>query len=215
MLTGRGRLPARYPGSLAGQIELVDQVLSGKAPVTDLYVPARVRDQVQAERRQQVASLLERKQTAFFEAQTRAEVDAALRLIAKYRLRAVLVGPEELKPFQDEIKRLGVGVIARPVHLADYDRVIQQIADAALAGVPVVFGSGSAQELRITAALAVNAGMSREAAWRGLSSAAAEMARVPAGRLAAGAPADLVIWDGSPLDLSSRPLRVIVDGRVQ
>jgi imidazolonepropionase-like amidohydrolase len=215
-LAVRSEGPARYPGSLAGQVELVEQVLGGKAPATGLYLPRRVREQIEAERRRQLAALLERKQVALFEAHTRAEVDAALRLIARFKLRGVLVGPEEIKPSLGEIKRLGVGVVARPTQAGDYDRPNLELAEAAAAGVPVAFGSSSAQRLRITAALAVNAGMPHAAAWRGLTTAAGQMAGLPesAGRLVSGGPADLVIWDGSPLDLRSRPLRVVVGGTV-
>jgi hypothetical protein len=197
-------------------VELIEQVLSGRAPSTALYVPSQVRRHLQSERRRPITALLERKQVAFFEAHTRAEVDAALLLIAKFKLRGVLVGPEEVKPFLTEIKHLGVGIVARPARAGDYDRAMQELAEAAAADVPVLFGSASAQELRITAALAVNAGLSRETAWRGLTSAVGPIVGLPesTGRLAVGAPADLVIWDGSPLDLRCRPLRVLVEGKV-
>jgi imidazolonepropionase-like amidohydrolase len=208
--------PARYPGSLAGQVELIEQVLNGKGPGTELYLPRRVREQIQAERRRQVVGLREKKQVAYFEAHTRAEVAAALQLIGRFELRGVLVGPEEITPFLDEIKRLGVGVVARPVQVGDYDRPALELARSAPAGVPVAFGSGSAQELRITAALAINAGLPREVAWHGLTGNAGQILGLPpsAGRLAVGVPADLVVWNGSPLDLRSRALRVVVDGKV-
>jgi imidazolonepropionase-like amidohydrolase len=212
----RAQGPERYPGSLAGQVELIEQALAGKAPPTELYLPRRVAEQIEAERRRRMAEVLQRKQVALFEAHTRAEVDAALQIIARFKLRAVLVGPEEVRPFLGEIKRLGVGIVARTPQAADYDRLCLELAAAADNGVPVAFGADSAQGPRTTAALAVNAGMPRPAAWRGLTAAAGEVVGLPAGagRLMAGGPADLVIWDGHPLDLRSRPLCVVAAGQV-
>jgi imidazolonepropionase-like amidohydrolase len=212
----RNQGPSRYPGSLAGQVELIEQVLNGKGPGTELYLPRRVREQIQAERRRQVVGLREKKLVAYIEAHTRAEVAAALQLLGRFELRGVLIGPEEITPFLDEIKKLGVGVVARPVQLNDYDRPVLDLARSAPAGAPVAFGSGSAHELRMTAALVLNAGLPREVAWRGMTSNAGQMLGLPpsAGKLAVGAPADLVVWNGSPLDLRSRALRVVVDGKV-
>jgi imidazolonepropionase-like amidohydrolase len=213
---GRGAAAApRYPGSLGGQIQLIEQVLSGKAPSTELYVPKGVRLQIENARQHSVKPLLERKGIAFFEAHTRTEIAAALQLIERFKLRGVLVNPVEIRPYLDEIKRLGVGIIATSVHPGSYDRPLLELVDASLAGIPVSFGSGSAQEMRTTAALAINAGMPREVAWRGLTTTAAQSAGLPEGygRLVPGGSADLAIWDGSPLDLRSRPLRVLIDGK--
>ncbi len=212
---GRGAAAPRYPGSLGGQIQLIEQVLSGKAPGTELYVPNRVRQQIQNAREHSIKPLLERKGIAYFEAHNRSEMAAALQLIERFKLRGVLVNPSEIRPYLDDIKRLGVGIVASSVHSAGYDRPLLELVDASLAGIPVTFGSGSAQDMRTTAALAINAGMPREAAWRGLTTSAAQVAGLPDayGKLVAGNPADLVIWDGSPLDLRSRPLRVLVDGK--
>jgi imidazolonepropionase-like amidohydrolase len=212
---GGGGRPSRYPGSLAGQIELVEHVLSGRPEPSELYVPARVRQQLMAERGKHAAALLERQATAYFEVHTRAEVNAALQLIGRFKLRGALIGPQDIRPFVDEMKRLGVGIVVKPAQAADYDRIMEELAAAAAAGVPVAFGSGSAEELRITAALAMNTGLSSATAWRGLTTAAADMAGLAAdaGQIAPGRSADLVIWDGSPLNLRSRPLYVIVEGK--
>ena len=134
------RHPPRYPGSLGGQVELITQVLERKAPTTDLYLPRLARQQIQSARAATIDALLERKRVAFFEAQTPAEVAAALHLIDRFHLRAVLVGPERIAPFLEEICRLGAGVVMGPAHVEDRERLLREFAEAARAGVPAVFG---------------------------------------------------------------------------
>jgi imidazolonepropionase-like amidohydrolase len=168
-----------------------------------------------SERRRHVEALLDRKHAALFQVRDEAEIDVALQLIAKYKLRGVLLGAEEFRSFLPEIKRLEVGLIARPVRPADPHRYIDSLVAASQAGIPIAFGMGTGDQLRLTASLAVNSGMSREAALLALTGGAAQMLGMPPGigRIEPGQPADLVIWSGSPLNLGATPLQVLVDGR--
>ena len=84
-------------------------------------------------------------------------------------------------------------------------------------GVPVAFYSGAeegAGELSLHAAKAVAAGMSPAAALRALTSDAAGMlgAGGRIGKLLPGYDADVLLLDGSPLEVSSTVLRTWVDG---
>jgi len=84
-------------------------------------------------------------------------------------------------------------------------------------GVPVAFASGAeegAGELSVLAARAIAGGMSPVAALRALTSDAASMLGVGdrIGKLLPGYDADVLLLDGSPLDLSSSVLRAWVDG---
>lgn len=86
------------------------------------------------------------------------------------------------------------------------------------AGIPVAFRSDAeegAADLPVMAAYAVAQGMSPEAALRALTSDAARMYGMHkrVGKLAPGLDADVVLFDGSPLDPSSSVLRVWVGGR--
>lgn len=84
-------------------------------------------------------------------------------------------------------------------------------------GVPVAFASGAeegAGELAVYAARAIAGGMSPVAALRALTSDAASMLGVGhrLGMLMPGYDADVLLLDGSPLDVSSTVLRAWVDG---
>jgi imidazolonepropionase-like amidohydrolase len=54
--------------------------------------------------------------------------------------------------------------------------------------------------------------MEPAAAWSALTHQAGAISGTSAGTLAAGSDADLVLWSGHPLDLTSRVERVWVDG---
>lgn len=114
------------------------------------------------------------------------------------------------------MRELGVGLIARAVAEDDYDKYCEHLALAAKTGIPVAFSGETPQQIRETAALAVNAGMPAEAGLRGLTSGAARLTHMAeqTAVLAVGAPADLVVWTDSPLNLTARPIYVIVAGEL-
>jgi imidazolonepropionase-like amidohydrolase len=215
VLTADSRNNERYPASLAGQHELLDQALSLRSLERQLFVPELIQDQLDQERRRQMEALLSRQRVAVFAARTEAEIGTALSLIERFRLRGVLAGPEQFEPFLADIKRLGVGIVARPIRADDYDRYVQSIVKAAGDGIPLAFGLGTAEQIRVTAALAVNAGLPRSTCLSALTRGAATMLGMPAGagRLIVGQPADLVIWNDSPLDPAASPLQVMIDGK--
>jgi imidazolonepropionase-like amidohydrolase len=215
VLTGAARDSDRYPFSLVGQIELIGARLRGEPAQTDLYLPAPVRASLFAQRSRALEAVRSRKQTALFEAQTRAEIRAALRLIGEHNLRGVIVGAKGGDELTSEIRQARVGVVAEPIRPHDSERVRRGFAELGKAGVPVAFGSGNAAEMRATAAWLVQTGLSRPAARRGLTAEAALTLGLPAGagRLSPGDAADFVVWDGCPLDVGSRPLAVVADGQ--
>jgi imidazolonepropionase-like amidohydrolase len=214
VLSSSARNPERFPASLAGQVEFVDDRLSGGESHTDLYLPPALRTSLLAQRNRGLEPVRTGKQTALIEAHSRTEIRAALRLIADHKLRGVLVEPRGLDDVADLIRQAKVGVVTAPLRPADPERLRQGLAELGKT-VPVMFGSGSANELRATAGLLCQAGLPRTAARRGLTAEAALALGLPAGvgRLSPGDVADFVVWDGCPLDLGSRPFAVVAGGQ--
>jgi imidazolonepropionase-like amidohydrolase len=216
VLAASARRPDRYPASLAGQIELLDRTLAGMPRPTDLFLPNPVGDTVLAERRQHIESIRSGRCPAFLVATTATEAAAALRIVERHKLRGVLVATEAIEPLVPELKRLGVPLVVRPVQPGDYDRYVAGIVAAGRAGVPVAVLAGTAAEMRLTVAWAMNHGLPLETALRTLTADAAKMVGIDSqvGVIAAGRVADLVVWNGPPTDLRSKPVWLIHRGRV-
>ncbi len=216
VMAASARTDQRFPASLFGQGELLGDLFAGRAPATRLYLPPSAQEALVAERKRNVRAVVSGERVALIQAQTHAEISAALRLIAEHELRASLVGPTEIIDHLESLRALGVGLIAGPISGTDFDRVADQLAAASTMGIPIAFAGESPEEIRATAALAVEAGMPRDRALLGLTRTAAQLTGMPRGTasLSIGQPADLVIWNASPLNLSARPVRVIVGGNV-
>lgn len=91
------------------------------------------------------------------------------------------------------------------------------------AGVSMALGSAEAHDHALTesslihqARNAVRWGMEPEAALQAVTSQAAELCGTAdqVGKVEVGFDADLVLWSGDPLDSASRPILVILDGRI-
>ena len=102
----------------------------------------------------------------------------------------------------------------------DFDAIASRSDNAALlakAGVKVMFSPEEsahfARTLPQEAGNAVAFGMPWEEAIRAISSNVADAFGLDAGRLAEGARADVVLWNGDPLETSSRPVAMWIGGR--
>ena len=157
-----------------------------------------------------------------------ADIRQAISLARDYRLRLAIFGGAEAWAAAPELAAAHIPVVVDPMAtLPDsYDALGSRPDNAALlarAGVPLAF-SVSAQgiyrswdagpSMREGAGLAVANGLPYPAALAAITSGAARLLGLPAitGTLAPGAQADLVIWDGDPLEPSSAPVSVIIGG---
>jgi imidazolonepropionase-like amidohydrolase len=150
-----------------------------------------------------------------------ADIEAWLRFRAEQRIRLVIVGAAEGWRLGAELAAAGVPVVVDPLVYGpgSVDQLAGRPDNAALlarAGATVVlstFGTHNARNLRQYAGNAVRAGMDREAALTAITRAPAEVFGVRnRGRLAAGSVADVVLWTGDPLELSTVAARVWIEG---
>lgn len=146
-----------------------------------------------------------------------ADMDRALYLAEELGLRAVIRGGAEHDEFAKELAEQGVGVALAPLGLSTNARAYNSLKGLAEAGVPFAFGiadGGNAASLRESAALAITGGVDRATAWNSITATAAKLigAGDRVGRVATGLDADLVLWTGDPLLISTSPVAVYVGG---
>jgi imidazolonepropionase-like amidohydrolase len=141
---------------------------------------------------------------------------------AEQRVRLVISGGAEAWQLADVLAERGVPVIIDPLLVgpASFDQVGARADNARIlaeAGVPVILSTFSTHHARTLAQVAGNAaraGMEPEAALAAITATPAAVFGAPdRGRLAVGALADIVLWSGPPLSLSSAPDAVWVEGR--
>ena len=215
VLSSSSRNRTRFPASLSGQSLMVSGTLRGNRPYTNVFLPAPVLRQLRKDRAADINAIRTGKRVALFEAKTREEVTVALRLIEQYKLRATIMSAEDLRPFYSALRRLKVSLVIPPLTAEQFDRVSAQFAGLGKVGVPIGFTAGEAKHIRASAAVLVRLGMSRAAAHAALTHGAARAMGMPGwvGRLAKNGKADFVVWTGSPLDISARPVSVVCDGK--
>jgi len=160
-----------------------------------------------------------------FRAELSPNTDAALALAEEFGLDAVLAGGEGLVTRADAVKKEGARVILTHLSVQETDERRPIARRPAGAGAALVAaglrpalatgGSGATRFLRFYAAHEVGAGMAPADALRGMTLWAAEAAGVAGelGSIEAGKRADLVVWNGDPLAIGTRALRVFVAGR--
>lgn len=150
----------------------------------------------------------------------RDQVVECVQTFAKYGIEPVLLDSSQAHTVAGQIADHVAGALVTS-NRATYtvnNVVRDRRVDLSGAGIPVAFASQAeegAAELGVLAALAVARGLSPEAAVRGLTLDAARMLRIDdrVGSLEPGKDGDVVVLDGSPMEVSSSVTQVFVNGR--
>ncbi len=154
-----------------------------------------------------------------------ADIRQLLRWATRHKLRIAIAGGAEAWKLAPQLAAAKVPVFVNPLANlpADFDELGATMENAArlrAAGVAVGFSqtgdvSHNARKVRQLAGNAVATGLSWADGLAGLTTVPAEAFGVAAevGRIAPGQRADLVLWSGDPLEVSSVALQVWLDGR--
>jgi len=194
----------RYPTSLMGAAELARNLFdSARDPLIQGPEVAVLRDCMSGAR------------TTAIHANTSSELGTALDLARRYGFKPVLLGAAQAGDMIEPIAEVGASLVLAPLDLSSKQEQLELPARLEQAGVAFSF-TGDAARMRWSTALAMRYGLSRRGALAAITRTPAEQLGVAdhVGSLRAGRDADLLVFSGDPMDLSSRLLAVYVDGKL-
>ena len=216
MFVDWGGASAKNGGSRAGTYMLFEQALRE----TRLSGPMQQGMLLQPVGREVLKSYLDGGRMLFGVGRA-ADMLRLLELARRHNIKPIFGGATEGWMIADQLARADVPVILHPhsnlpfgfgAPTLDNVRILHE------AGVRIAFTSGHLHNARTVRQLAGNAvaqGLPWEVALQGLTSTAADIFGIGAthGRIAVGRQADMVLWDGDPLEVTSQAQRVWIAGR--
>lgn len=164
-----------------------------------------------------VAQVAAGKLPVLIEVAERDEIARALEFAMAHKLIGALSHAPLAGELAADVKKSGLAVVLGPFEVGAAPRMFDSVRALAAESVPLAFGLdfGSAPEtLRLSAVMCVRSGLASDLAWNTLTSHAAAILGLQehVGTLRAGCDADLVLWSGPPLELTSRVQGVFVGG---
>lgn len=158
-----------------------------------------------------------------FQVDRAADILSVVTFAERNGMKPVILGGAEAWLVAKELAKANVPVILNPLDdlPLDFDRLASTLENAARlqrAGVRIAFSSGDTPQARLVRQLAGNAvahGLPWESALAAITSTPADIFGLGAthGRIAVGRSADLVLWSGDPLEVTTLADQVWIGGR--
>ncbi len=173
-----------------------------------------------------LVEVLQKKTPLLINAQRHQDISAALRLREEFGFRLILDGAAEAYLLLEEIKAAGVPVIIHPTMARPYgdleNMTFTLAAQLHKAGILFAFQSGyeayvpKTRVVHFEAAMAAAYGLPQEVALAACTIQAARILGLDEriGSLEKGKDADLVLFEGDPLETTTRTSAVIIEGKV-
>jgi imidazolonepropionase-like amidohydrolase len=201
-LSQAARNPERQPTSLMGAMDLLRTTFTAARTGVHTGPDAAV-----------MRSALQGSRRVFVHADTYAELCAALDLAREFAFEPVLVGADQAEKVLPRLVQQKARIVLGSLQPESRLQQLRLPTRLAEAGVPFCF-AGSGKQLRLTAALAVRAGLDRTTALAALTRLPAAMLdqEKTVGSLREGCAADFVVFAGDPLDLDSAHRATWIDG---
>lgn len=150
------------------------------------------------------------------------DIRVAIDMADRFGLKLIVVGGAEAWQVADRLAASNTTVIVSPLDNlpGDFDQLSATMENARVlveAGVRILISDGSSHNARNLTQLAGNAvanGLPWQEGLAAITSAPAEALGLgdKFGKLAPGMVADVVVWDGDPLEVTSYPEHVLIDG---
>lgn len=168
-------------------------------------------------------TVLDRNAAMLFNVNRASDISVVLDIAAEYNIRAIIAGGSEAWMVADHLAAADVPVILDGINNlpGNFDLINARLDSANIlvdAGVLVAFGAGeqthNARLLTQSAGISVANGLSWDQALEAITLAPARIYGVDAtmGSIEPGKDADLVIWSADPLELTSYPDQVYIQG---
>ena len=217
-------------GGGAGAGENANRVEEQIAELRDFLFRAREYDRIRSAGNENIdlpleamRPLMQGKVPAVFGADTKEQIEGALKLADEFGLKPVISGGDEAWKVASELARRNVPVVlgtllSTPGNDQPYDAIYALPGVLQRAGVKIAFATGggaNARHVPYDAALAVAYGLDPEAALRALTIWPAEIWGVAdqIGSIEVGKAADLFVASGDPLDVRTTVSEVLIGGK--
>ncbi len=152
----------------------------------------------------------------------------ALRIIKEYNLKGIIYASKDILKFADQVASekipvIWAGTTSLPQRWEPFDLNFQTAAVLSAKGVLFCFdqwgfgvNSHNVRNLPVPASLSIAHGLSEEEAIKAITIYPARILGIDdqVGSLEVGKTANVVIWKGSPIQMSSRVQKVIINGKV-
>ena len=224
-----GRLGASY-GSRAESLAILESLLEIGRMLNSLAVEEilemSISDQLELQSQDIIALGKVVNDGMPFVLETNRAVDIlqALAMKKKFDLNLVLVSVEEAPMVLDKLKESNTPVIIDPMDNIpnSFDELGSSLSLGKIldqAGIPIMFSTQRSHNyhlMRQGSGNAVAHGMTYETAIKGMTKTVAETFQLDnRGSIEAGKLADVIVWDGDPLEPASFPKIVMIEGKLQ